>query len=153
MERRISEVMRDLSACKRRYADTRAEINELKAFQNNDKRLDGLYKKKREVHKTLTHHRTVLMALYLQVRRRDSQRVSIPQIVRRYGLTLKRIEKFHHFQADKSLNDEKCICCMDELQVGRVMVRLDCEHLLCKICTDKWFADNKTCPTCRRSFV
>ena len=70
------------------------------------------------------------------------------------GLTNERIQKFEHFSADQSLVGEQCLICTDDLQVGTQMVRLDChvDHILCKKCVDKWFKDNKTCPSCRREF-
>ena len=60
------------------------------------------------------------------------------------GLTPARIGKFYHFKADKTFNGKRCICCMDDFQVGRMLVRLDCNHVLCKICTDICFQNNKT---------
>ena len=70
------------------------------------------------------------------------------------GLTPERIERFEHFNADESLVGEQCIVCMDELQIDTEMVRLDChvDHILCKKCTDNWFKDHNTCPSCRNVF-
>ena len=70
------------------------------------------------------------------------------------GLTPGRIEKFEHFDADESLVGEQCIVCLKDLDVGMQMVRLDCHvsHYLCKTCTDEWFKDHKTCPTCNHIF-
>lgn len=68
------------------------------------------------------------------------------------GLTPARIRQFQHFNADKTFNGKRCVCCMDDLQVGRMLVRLDCNHVLCKICADKWFEINKSCQTCREPF-
>ena len=50
------------------------------------------------------------------------------------GLTAERIGRFEHFNADESLVGEDCIVCLDELQIGTEMVRLDCHvnHYLCK---------------------
>ena len=44
-----------------------------------------------------------------------------------HGLTLERIQKFYHFQADISLVDEQCSICMEDFEVGRNMIRLDCD--------------------------
>ena len=71
---------------------------------------------------------------------------------RNAGLSSARIELFEHFVADETLNGEMCVCCLNDWQVGKVVVKLDCSHLLCKTCTVKWFSSNKTCPTCRRLF-
>ena len=70
------------------------------------------------------------------------------------GLTAERIGRFEHFNADESLVGEDCIVCLDELQIGVQMVRLDCHvnHYLCKKCTDAWFKDHKKCPLCNHVF-
>ena len=49
------------------------------------------------------------------------------------GLSLERIENFKHFTADESLVDEQCLICMNDLEIGMEMVRLDChvDHILC----------------------
>ena len=74
--------------------------------------------------------------------------------MQRVGLTPERIERFEHFNADKSLVGEQCIVCLDELQIDTEMVRLDCHvnHYLCKKCTDAWFKDHKKCPLCNQDF-
>ena len=70
------------------------------------------------------------------------------------GLTSERIEKFEHFTADESLVGEQCLVCMNDLEIGMEIVRLDChvDHILCKVCVAKWFKNHKTCPTCRQKF-
>ena len=70
------------------------------------------------------------------------------------GLTPQRIRKFQHFSANESLGGEQCVVCMNDLEIGRQMVRLDCHvrHYLCKVCADTWFKDQKTCPFCRHEF-
>ena len=70
------------------------------------------------------------------------------------GLSPNRIGRFEHFAADESLVGEQCIVCLEDLEVGTQMVRLDCHvnHYLCKTCTDEWFKDHKTCPTCNHIF-
>ena len=70
------------------------------------------------------------------------------------GLTPERIEKFQHFDADESMVGEQCIVCMNDLDIGTKMVRLDChvDHCLCKVCADRWFEDHNTCPNCRHAF-
>ena len=87
----------------------------------------------------------------VDVRRRVLMRQRDP-VVR--GLTPERIENFEHFDADESMVGERCIICMDDLEVGTKMVRLDChvDHYLCQKCANSWFKDHKTCPTCRRVF-
>ena len=70
------------------------------------------------------------------------------------GLSPERIKKFEHFTADESLVGEQCLICMNDLEIGMEMVRLDChvDHILCKVCVEKWFENHKTCPTCRHEF-
>ena len=70
------------------------------------------------------------------------------------GLTYGRITEFEHFEADESMAGEQCLVCMDDLEVGTKMVRLDChvDHYLCETCAYSWFRNHKTCPTCRRQF-
>ena len=70
------------------------------------------------------------------------------------GLTSERIGMFQHFDSDESMVGEQCIVCMNDLEIGTKMVRLDChdDHYLCKVCADRWFEDHKTCPNCRHAF-
>ena len=71
------------------------------------------------------------------------------------GLTPERIQEFQHFQADEQLAGERCAVCLDDVIVGRSMVRLDCEgrHVFCQHCVECWLADQNTCPTCRHVFA
>ena len=70
------------------------------------------------------------------------------------GLSPERIERFEHFAADESLVGEQCIVCLEDLEIGTQIVRLDCHvsHYLCKTCTDEWFKNHNTCPTCNHIF-
>ena len=70
------------------------------------------------------------------------------------GLTVGRIREFEHVRADESMAGEQCIVCLDDLEVGTKMVRLDChvDHYLCETCAYSWFRHHKTCPTCRHEF-
>ena len=68
------------------------------------------------------------------------------------GLTPERIQKFHHYSADESDAGGQCSICIQEFEVGRKMMRLDCKHVFCKKCIEGWFADHKTCPNCRHLF-
>ena len=71
------------------------------------------------------------------------------------GLTAARIQKFQQFPADESLVGERCSVCQDEIEVRRRMMRLDCDgqHVFCQDCVEGWFADHKTCPSCRHAFA
>ena len=68
------------------------------------------------------------------------------------GLSPARIQKFHHFQADQSLVGDRCGVCLDDIEVGRRMIRLDCPHSFCQVCVEGWLAGHKTCPNCRHQF-
>ena len=70
------------------------------------------------------------------------------------GLTTERIQKFQSFLADETLNGENCIICLDDIDVGRRMKRLDCDgqHVFCQKCVEKWFADHNICPLCNHIF-
>ena len=84
----------------------------------------------------------------------SSRRMLQQQVDQLRGLTSKRIEKFEHFDADESMAGEQCMVCLNDLEKGTKMVRLDCnaDHYLCKICSDSWFKNHNTCPACRRTF-
>ena len=68
------------------------------------------------------------------------------------GLTPETIQLFDHFSAEKSLVGEQCNICMEDIEVGRKMMRLDCKHVFCQVCIERWFADHNTCPNCRHVF-
>ena len=68
------------------------------------------------------------------------------------GLTDERILKFRKFEADDSKAGEKCAVCMDEFEVGRKLMQLDCKHEFCQDCVEGWLADHNTCPVCRKVF-
>ena len=89
------------------------------------------------------------MQIREQNRRRNRERAAKRR--RLYGLTEERIERFAHFPADATFVGQKCCCCLDEYEVGRSLVRLDCNHVICRKCT-KWFKSSKTCPLCRHRF-
>ena len=70
------------------------------------------------------------------------------------GLTPARIGRFEHFTANESMVGEKCIVCLEDLEAGTEMVRLDCHvsHYFCRNCTYGWFENDNTCPYCNRVF-
>ena len=72
----------------------------------------------------------------------------------RRGLSLARIQKFAHFTADESHVGDQCAICMENFEIGRNMMRLNCDgkHAFCQVCIERWFADHKTCPLCRHNF-
>ena len=70
------------------------------------------------------------------------------------GLTPERIQKFRRFEADESMVEDQCSICLNEFEVGREMMQLDCDgqHNFCQECVKSWFADHNTCPVCREKF-
>ena len=70
------------------------------------------------------------------------------------GLTDARIKKFHQFTADKTSISEQCTICMESVELGRKMMRLDCDgqHTFCQVCIEEWFTNHYTCPICRHKF-
>ena len=70
------------------------------------------------------------------------------------GLTPARIQQFEKFAADESHVGDQCAICMDDIEVGRNMMRLNCDghHTYCQVCIEGWFAYHNTCPLCRHAF-
>ena len=70
------------------------------------------------------------------------------------GLLPARIQQFEQFQADKSFVGHQCAICIGEYEIGRNMMRLDCDgqHTFCQVCIEGWFAEHNTCPICRHIF-
>ena len=100
-------------------------------------------------------HRRVRIQVQLPIRRRPPLVLRILRALRpSKGLKSKRIKKFQHFEAENSMVGEQCVVCLDDLKIGTKMVRLDChvDHYLCKKCTDNWFKEHNTCPSCRKVF-
>jgi len=71
------------------------------------------------------------------------------------GLTSARFQQFEKFQADDFHVGDQCVICQGDIEVGRSMMRLDCDgqHTFCRVCIEGWFANHKTCPTCRHTFA
>ena len=66
------------------------------------------------------------------------------------GLTDERIDLFESFKAEA--DTDECTICLDAIQLGKEMLRLDCRHYFCKKCITKWFDQKSSCPLCRKSF-
>ena len=80
------------------------------------------------------------------------QQVSVVRKMLHRGLTDERIQRFRKLEADKSMAGEQCAVCMDEFEVGRKLMQLDCKHEFCQECVEGWLADHNTCPVCRKVF-
>ena len=70
------------------------------------------------------------------------------------GLSLEIIEKISIFTADESHVGDQCSICMEDFEIGRNMMSLDCDgkHAFCQVCIEGCFADHNTCPLCRHMF-
>ena len=79
---------------------------------------------------------------------------SVNEIIEQQGLTPQKIQQFEQFTADESFVGEQCVICMGDIEIGRNMMRLDCDgqHTFCQVCIERWFDEHKTCPTCRHEF-
>ena len=70
------------------------------------------------------------------------------------GLLSARIQQFSQFTADESTVGDQCAICMGDIEIGRKMMRLDCDgqHTFCQVCIEGWFAEHNTCPICMHAF-
>ena len=68
------------------------------------------------------------------------------------GLTPDRIERFSTFNADQKSVDDGCAICIDGVEINKLMIRLECNHLYCNECISKWFENNTSCPVCRKEY-
>ena len=50
------------------------------------------------------------------------------------GLKPETVQQFHLFQANQSLVIDQCSICMEDIELGRKMIRLDCKHVFCQVC-------------------
>ena len=78
----------------------------------------------------------------------------VNDLIDKQGLTPQRIQQFEQFTADESFVGEQCVICMGDIEIGRNMMRLDCDgqHTFCQVCIERWFDDHNTCPICRHEF-
>ena len=49
----------------------------------------------------------------------------------------------------KSSNNNKCVICLSDFQVGEQESTLPCLHIFHSNCIEKWIIENKTCPICK----
>ena len=118
--------------------------------------MDGVHQRRQQVDQTRREH-PLIQQFHNFVDERIQMRLMVLEQVEEptsNGLTPFRISKFEHFSADESLVGERCVICMDDVEVGAQMVRLDChvDHIFCEKCAERWFEDKNTCPTCRHTF-
>ena len=65
-----------------------------------------------------------------------------------------KFKMFTLFMADESDVGDQCSICMEDYEIGRNIMRLNCDgkHAFCQVCIEGWFADHNTCPLCRHIF-
>ena len=82
------------------------------------------------------------------------ERVEDKRLLLKKAFDEARKKTYHQFTADKSSIGDQCAICMEDVEVGRKMVRLGCkgQHTFCQICIEEWFTKQKTCPICRHKF-
>ena len=79
----------------------------------------------------------------------------VNSVVNEYkGLTPQRIQQFEQFTANDSIVGSQCVICIEDIEIGRNMMRLDCDgqHTFCQVCIERWFDEHNTCPICRHEF-
>ena len=59
----------------------------------------------------------------------------VNEIIEQQALTPERIHQFDKFTADESFVGEQCVICMGAIEIGRNMMRLDCDgqHTFCQV--------------------
>ena len=114
-----------------------------------------------EILRLRTEMNTQMASVLYEIAR---MRPSLPQLIneqdadndddQQQGLSSARIQQFHQFTADQSLVGDRCGVCLDDIEVGKRMMRLDCngQHVFCQGCVEGWFCDRNTCPSCRHVF-
>ena len=46
-------------------------------------------------------------------------------------------------------NNEECLICLENNEIGSLRVKLPCGHMFCKACISDWLSKHCTCPACR----
>ena len=123
-------------------------------MENNQRKIDELL----DEHKKVTRLEGEMQEQFETIRQQiDEVRPNLPQeynVRQQQGLSPARIQKFQQFAADDSITGDRCSVCQDDIEVGRRMMRLDCDgqHTFHQECVEGWFDEHKTCPNCRHVF-
>ena len=159
MTQNITDIQQTIEREQHKTQQEKEEFQKRLDLSNNNKSAQRKYRgkvEKRQLEfRNLQRLQTVLEQESNMIRQQfEEQRHRILQqdINEQSGLTPERIQKLQKFLADESLVGQHCGVCLDDIEVGRRMMRLDCDgqHIFCQKCCEKWFADKKTCPNCRK---
>ena len=69
-----------------------------------------------------------------------------------YRLTEERISRFENIESRDKEAEMQCVVCLNDFGVGKVLIKLDCDHSFCAACIRGWFEIKTSCPVCRRKF-
>ena len=121
--------------------------------EKNEKVIEELKQKIRELedeNKEIKNFKKELQEIFDQLQ----EQISFKKKELFKGLLPERIQQFEQFQADESFVGDQCAICMEDFEIGRNMMRLDCDgqHTFCQVCIEGWFAEHNTCPICRHIF-
>ena len=152
-EKRVAEYKRTRQAIERSNKNLKISGKKLQRRQESQEAIENV---QLEIRKLKNENKRISTFLYvLDVKDiRFQQQLAAKIDTFRRGLSPERIQKFTQFTADQSHVGDECAICMGDIEIGRNMMRLNCDgqHTFCQVCIEGWFADHKTCPLCRHKF-
>ena len=150
----IQKYLTRISSRKQQYLDKLIQDTQSQIHYNERMRDQQLQQRILEVRELIEQYTRELTELQQQSELIQQQIEDKRQQIHK-SLSPARIQQFHQFEADESLAGDRCGVCLDDIEVGRKMMRLDCngQHVFCQDCVEGWFADHNTCPNCRHTFT
>ena len=129
----------------------RQNVATLNTLQTDLSNLKNQEKKLQKTNKQLQEAESFLQEQHLFLQ----QQIIVAKQKLHKGLSSSRIQQFHTFPAGESLVGNQCGVCLEDIDLRRRMMRLDCngQHIFCQGCVEGWFADHNTCPNCRHIFT
>ena len=77
---------------------------------------------------------------------------SLTNLGERIGVVSVGISDLNKYSIEiKNDTNIECIICREEEK--DTMLQFNCSHIFCKDCCNKWFANNKVCPICKKEFT